>query len=112
MRKVKYDFDSMNDFWQHDLDDMCANTHKAYNGCQTNTVITNNDQCLRLSLYNYFQMTKTQWAYGWMSYDKNASSKFHAYCSKKVSGWKLSYSGFQEGLKFNFGTQSCDGKMW
>jgi len=112
MRKVVYQFDSMNEFWEDDLDDMCKRAHKAHTGCQTNTVITNNDQCFRLSLYNHFQMTKNQWAYGWLSYDNVANKKFYDHCKATVSGWKATYNNLQEGLKFNFGYQSCDGKLY
>ena len=69
MRKVVYNFDSMNDYWQNDIDETCVDTMKAYDQCKNNSVIKNNNQCNRLSLYNYFQMARTQWAYGWLSYD-------------------------------------------
>lgn len=112
MRKVAYSLDSVNDFWQNELDDTCEDAKKAYNQCKTNGVITNNDQCYRLSLYNYFQMARTQWAYGWLSYDNDASKKVFDYCSATASSWEMSYEKFKAGLQFNFGYQSSDGKLY
>lgn len=80
MRTVAYKFDSMNDFFKNDLEDTCDDAQTAWNQCKTNSVITDNSQCYRLSLYNYFQMAKTQWAYGWLSYDSAASNKVYQYC--------------------------------
>jgi len=100
----------MNGFWKNDLDETCYDAVAAYKQCTTNTVITNNDQCYRMSYFNKFQLAQNNYAYGWLYFDQTARDKLYNYCSKSLSSWKISSSKWNAGFQFAFGTQSSDGK--
>ena len=104
MRSVTYSFDALNNFWEDQLDDTCADAMKAYKQCASNTVITNAGQCFRLTYFNTFQMEQTTYAYAWMYFDKVAASKVYSYCSQAVKNWNISSTSFTAGLQFAFGS--------
>jgi len=104
MRSVSYTFDAMNSFWENDLDNTCTDAMNAYAQCASNTIITNANQCFRLTYFNTFQMEQTTYAYAWMYFDSLAAQKVFGYCSQKVSNWNISYTSFQASLQFAFGT--------
>jgi hypothetical protein len=54
MRSVTFTFDALNNFWENDLDNTCHDAMTAYKQCASNTVITNANQCFRLTYFNTF----------------------------------------------------------
>ena len=112
MRTVAFSFEAMTEFFSSELDDMCSDYSSAYKQCKNNSVITNENTCMGLTLYNYFAMAQSQWAYGWLSYDSVANNMAYKYCSETNSSFKISFTEFVAALQFNFGYQSCDGKLY
>lgn len=105
MRSVTYTIDNANEFWVMDLENACADAQLKYNGCQTNTVISNSNTCFYLSYYNAFQLHGDAKFYGFLYFDSSALASAHDYCSTTYKGqFSLTLAQFKSGFQFPFGT--------
>jgi len=68
-RGVTFTFAEINEFWDFSAQQSCSDAQSTLSSCQSNTVITDLNTCLRLSYFNTFQLASDTFIYGWLSYD-------------------------------------------
>ena len=62
-RKVCYTFSEVNSFWANDVTTTCDNIQSVKTKCSEDSEAS--DQCLRMNLYNKYQLSSSTNLYGW-----------------------------------------------
>jgi hypothetical protein len=101
-RGVTFTFAEINEFWDFSAQTSCSDAQSTLASCQSNTVITDLNTCLRLSYYNTFQLASDTFIYGWLSYDLVAQNALFGRCQVESNGFSVSASEYSAAFTFAF----------
>ena len=82
--------------------EVCADYSSVASSCTSNTVINDMNTCLRLSLYNKFQLAQETVFYGWLSYDVVARNTLFGRCQSQSSSFTAVSEKFSASFSFDF----------
>lgn len=101
-RGVTFTIAQVSEYFNTTALEVCSDYTTAASSCTSNTVITDFNTCLRLSLYNQFQLAQETVIYGWLSYDVVARNTLFGRCEAQNNGFNGTSANFSTGFTFDF----------
>lgn len=101
-RGVTFTLASIKDWFNSSALDGCTDYSDVASSCESNTVISDFATCLRLSLFNKFQLAQETIIYGWLSYDVVARNTLYGRCVAESNGFNATSEQFSSGFTFDF----------
>jgi len=103
MRSLSYNFIEVNDYWTSNLNGICADVVEEAQSCE-NSIIADDNTCLRLTFYNQCQLKGVKKFYGFLYFDQVAQSAAYNHCKSTSQSFNLTSEQFTASFQFAFGS--------
>ena len=101
-RGVTFTLAQVKEYFNSTALEVCTDYTDVLSSCSTNSVINDLATCLRLSLFNKFQMAQETVIYGWLSYDVVARNTLFGRCQAENDSFNGTSEQFSSGFTFDF----------
>lgn len=101
-RGVTFTLAQVKEYFNSTALEVCSDYTDVLASCSTNQIINDLSTCLRLSLFNKFQLAQETVIYGWLSYDVVARNTLFGRCEAETNNFNGTSEQFSSGFTFDF----------